>query len=179
MRPQEVLDFWFNEIEPASWWVKNSVFDDLITEKFLKFHAAAQQCELFNWRKSAQGRLAEIIILDQFSRNIYRDTAKAFSCDGIALALAQEAIAIGADKSLEPVQRSFLYMPFMHSESLSIHREAVTLFTSNGIVSNVEFEKKHKHIIDQFGRYPHRNSILNRQSTIEEINFLKQPGSSF
>ena len=179
MSYQEVLNFWFKEIEPANWWVKDSAFDNSITEKFLSIHNAAKHCELAPWRETAHGRLAEIIVLDQFSRNMYRDTPQAFACDGIALVLAQEAIAAGTDKALKPVEKRFLYMPFMHSESLVIHEKALALYQANGIDSNVEFEIKHKEIIERFGRYPHRNSILNRQSTAEELAFLSQPNSSF
>jgi len=176
---QEVIDFWFKEIEPSRWWVKDTLFDKEITIKFLQVHEAARQCELVHWRKNPSGRLAEIIVLDQFSRNMYRDTAQAFSYDGIALALAQEAIALGADKTLTPIERSFLYMPFMHSESLVIHEQAVALYKANGIDNNLDFELKHKEIIERFGRYPHRNLILNRESTAEEVKFLSQPNSSF
>ncbi len=179
MHYQEVIDFWFKEIEPSRWWVKDITFDKEITARFSELHQSAKQCELVHWRKTAQGRLAEVIVLDQFSRNMYRDTPQAFANDGIALALAQEAIADEADKKLTPLENSFLYMPFMHSESLVIHEKAVTLYQANGIASNLEFERKHKDIIERFGRYPHRNIILNRQSTDEEILFLTQPNSSF
>ena len=118
-------------------------------------------------------------MLDQFSRNVYRNTPKAFAQDPLALALAQEAIALGKDVELSPTQQSFLYMPFMHSESLLIHERAVELFKAPGMENNYEFEIKHKVIIDRFGRYPHRNEILGRESTAEEIEFLTQPGSSF
>jgi len=176
---QDVIDFWFKEIEPSSWWVKDTLFDNEITAKFLQVHQAAKQCELVHWREKPLGRLAEIIVLDQFSRNIYRDTPQAFVYDGIALTLAQEAIALGADKTLAAIERSFLYMPFMHSESLVIHEQAVALYKANGIDNNLDFELKHKEIIERFGRYPHRNIILNRESTTEEVEFLSQPNSSF
>jgi len=179
MHYQEVIDFWFNEIEPARWWVKNITFDREIIARFSELHQSAKQCELVHWRKTAKGRLAEIIVLDQFSRNMYRDTPQAFANDGIALALAQEAIALSADKTLKPIENSFLYMPFMHSESLVIHEKALALYQANGIASNVEFEGKHKDIIERFGRYPHRNIILNRESTDAEVEFLTQPNSSF
>ena len=136
-------------------------------------------CELYEWRKSAKGRLAEIIVLDQFSRNMFRGTAQAFAYDSLALALSQEAVAIEADKLLNPTERSFLYMPFMHSESLAIHERAIELYRAEGLEFNLEFEIKHKVIIDRFGRYPHRNKILGRASTKEEIRFLQQPNSSF
>ncbi|PKG84144.1 DUF924 domain-containing protein [Colwellia sp. 75C3] len=176
---QEIIDFWFTDIEPARWWIKDTSFDNDITNKFLQVHEAARQCELVHWRETASGRLAEIIVLDQFSRNMYRDTPQAFAYDGIALALAQEAIALGEDKKLSPIEKSFLYMPFMHSESLVIHEQAVILYKANGIANNLDFELKHQEIIERFGRYPHRNLILSRESTAEEVAFLSQPNSSF
>ena len=179
MTYQDVLNFWFNDIEPASWWVKDIAFDNEITEKFRQTHEAARQGELVTWRTTAPGRLAEIIVLDQFSRNMYRDTPKAFAYDGIALVLAQEAILVGVDKTLKPIEKSFLYMPFMHSESLMIHETAVALYQANGIANNLDFELQHKEIIEKFGRYPHRNIILNRKSTTEEVKFLSQPNSAF
>jgi uncharacterized protein (DUF924 family) len=110
---------------------------------------------------------------------MYRDTPSAFACDPLALALAQEAIAAGADQELNPLERNFLYMPFMHSESLAIHDIAVKLFVENGVASSIDFENKHKIIIEKFGRYPHRNKILNRKSSQEEREFLTQANSSF
>jgi uncharacterized protein (DUF924 family) len=175
----DVLYFWFNEIEQSKWWVKDPDFDELIKEKFFTLHTQAIQCELFDWRKSANGRLAEIIVLDQFSRNMFRDSPKAFSSDPLALALAQEAVALGVHLELSDTHRSFMLMPYMHSESLSIHETAVALFTQNDNQFNLDFEIKHKNIIAKFGRYPHRNAILDRPSTKEELIFLKQPGSSF
>ena len=176
---QQIMDFWFQEIEPALWWRKDDAFDALLVERFSEIHARACRCELFEWREHAEGRLAEIIVLDQFSRNMFRDSALAFANDALALALSQEAIACAADQSLTAVQRSFLYMPFMHSESLQIHEVAVELYRKNGIQSNLDFEFKHKKVIERFGRYPHRNRVLGRQSTADEIKFLTQPGSSF
>ena len=176
---QEILKFWFDEIDPSQWWSKDDAFDRLITERFADVHAQAIRCELFVWRETADGRLAEVIVLDQFSRNIFRDSPLAFAADSLALALSQEAILAGADEALSPVQRSFLYMPFMHSESLCIHRVAMDLYESNGVRSNLDFEIKHKEIIERFGRYPHRNRILGRESTAEEIRFLQQAGSGF
>ena len=176
---QEVLAFWFDEIEPEKWWKKDEDFDALLVERFSDLHARARQCELFGWRQTAPGRLAEIIILDQFSRNMFRDTPLAFANDALALALSQEAIGCGADQLLTAMQRSFLYMPFMHSESIEIHKTAVELYRKNGIGNSLEFEQRHRAIIERFGRYPHRNEILGRQSTAEEIEFLQQPGSNF
>jgi uncharacterized protein (DUF924 family) len=174
-----VLDFWFKELTPKQWFVKDEDLDLIITKKFLSLHTQASQCELNHWRETIEGRLAEIIVLDQFSRNIYRDTPQAFAQDNLALALAQEAIASGEDNSLSDQQKAFLYMPFMHSESLAIHEQAVELFNKPGLENNLDFELKHKVIIEQFGRYPHRNNILGRASTKQELVFLTQPNSSF
>ena len=174
-----VLAFWFEELEPAQWFRKDESLDTLIRARFGSVHQAAACCELWPWRATSHGRLAEIIVLDQFSRNIYRDQAQAFSCDPVALALAQEAISVGADKQLTDAERAFLYMPFMHSESLEIHDSAMELFDDNGLQQNFKHEKKHRDILQRFGRYPHRNAILGRTSTPEEEKFLTQPGSSF
>ena len=176
----DIINFWFEEIEPKQWWVKNPDFDLLLKERFGDILQMAASCELYGWRASAEGRLAEIIVLDQFSRNVYRDTPAAFEQDALALALTQEAITSGAHKALtNSDMRTFLLMPYMHSESSSIHQIAEKLFKEYAPQSNYEFELKHKAIIDRFGRYPHRNEILGRASTEEEIEFLKQPGSRF
>lgn len=177
--PQMIIDFWFEDIDKSLWWAKDVQFDRLITERFADVHGKALRCELFNWRTTARGRLAEIIVLDQFSRNMYRDSARAFAYDALALALAQEAIAVGADQELTAIQRGFLYMPFMHSESLVIHEVAMVLYKNNQIQSFWDFEIKHQAIIHQFGRYPHRNAILGRPSTPEEIDYLNTPGAGF
>jgi uncharacterized protein (DUF924 family) len=179
MNYQEILDFWFKEIEQKMWWQKSSEFDQLIVDRFGALHKKAQQSELWHWRENAKGRLAEIIVLDQFSRNIFRNSPLAFFNDNMALSLAQEAVRIGADEKLDNTEKAFLYMPYMHSESLVIHEEALIVFSKKGLEGNLDFEKKHKTIIDRFGRYPHRNKVLDRQSTAEELEFLKQPNSSF
>lgn len=176
---QKIIDFWFTELEPKQWWQKDVAFDLMIQTRFGAVHNQAKAGELFHWRETALGSLAEIIVLDQFSRNIYRDKSASFECDSMALALAQFAISKGLDSELSQIQRIFLYIPFMHSESKLIHTEAVGLFSSVGIQSNLDFEYKHKEIIDRFGRYPHRNAILGRQSTKDEIEFLKLPNSGF
>ena len=110
---------------------------------------------------------------------MFRDSPRSFACDAQALALAQEAVSVGADKLLTQIERNFLYMPFMHSESPLIHEVALELFRSNGIEGSYKYEVRHKEIIDKFGRYPHRNAVLCRKSTAAEIEFLKQPGSGF
>ncbi|MGM0783292.1 MAG: DUF924 family protein [Pseudomonadota bacterium] len=175
----EVLDFWFRELVPAQWFRKDPALDAEIARRFGQLLTAAAQGELWPWRRSAQGRLAEVIVLDQFPRNIHRDTPRAFATDPMALVLAQEAVAQGADRSLETRQRAFLFMPYMHSESLAIHDEALRLFDQPGLEENLRFERRHRDIVVRFGRYPHRNAILERESTPEELAFLEQPGSSF
>lgn len=174
-----LIDFWFNEIDSKLWFVKDVQFDQLIVERFSRLHAQAVACELYPWREQPLGRLAEIIVLDQFSRNMFRDKPEAFANDALALVLAQEAVRLGAGQHLSTAQQAFLYMPFMHSESRLIHQVAVELFSAPGLDRNHEFELKHKAIIDQFGRYPHRNTILGRQSSKQELEFLKQPNSGF
>lgn len=176
---QDVLEFWFDELTPKDWFTGGEEIDAWIEARFSNLHQSAAQGELFEWRQNAQGRLAEIIVLDQFSRNIGRNSPAAFLADPMALALAQEAVAGGFDHQLNEQQKSFLYMPYMHSESLLVHEQAVELFSQTGLEHNLDFEFKHKVIIERFGRYPHRNEVLGRTSTPEEVEFLQQPGSSF
>jgi len=178
--PEEVIEFWFNERTRKNWWKKDATFDEEIRRRFLALHRRARAGALSSWRATPAGRLAEIIVLDQFSRNMFRDSARAYSQDTQARALTREAVACGADRALPVEQRAFLYMPLMHSESAADHDEAVRLYSSHpGLEYNLKFEMKHKAIIDRFGRYPHRNQDLKRASTAEEIRFLQQPGSSF
>lgn len=179
MEFRNVLRFWFEDLKPEQWFQVDPELDKAIADKFGDIHHAATLGELEEWRDSPRGRLAEILVLDQFSRNIYRDDARAFAWDSMALCLAQEAIRRGCPQDLSSPKRAFIYMPFMHSESPKIHRQAVELYSEPGLEYNLEFEYKHKEIIDRFGRYPHRNSALGRESTPEEIEFLKQDDSSF
>jgi len=174
-----VLSFWFEELEPPQWWRADTGLDAGVRRRFGALHEAALACELFDWRATPEGRLAEIIVLDQFSRNIHRGTPRAFAADAQALALAQEAVAIGIDAVLRPPRLAFLYLPYMHSESRRIHEIAVRLFETPGLEANLAAELKHKAIIDRFGRYPHRNAALGRTSTPEEEEFLRQPDSGF
>lgn len=175
----DVIQFWFEDIEPKQRFIKDLDFDELLRAKFGETHHLATQGLLYAWREHPLDALAEIIVLDQFSRNMFRDTPKAFETDTLALVLAQEAIRKKFDKELDNSKRSFLYMPFMHSESKEIHDIALFLFDQPGLEDNFNFEVKHKDIIDRFGRYPHRNEVLGRESTAEELEFLSQPGSSF
>ncbi len=175
----QVLAFWFTELSPAQWWGKDAALDRAIAQRFGATLAAARAAELVGWRDAAPGRLAEVIVLDQFSRNIFRERPESFAADGMALTLAQEAVRGGFDRQLAVGERAFLYMPYMHSESARIHQDALRLFDQPGLENNLDFERRHHAIIARFGRYPHRNAILGRASSAEEIAFLQQPGSSF
>ncbi len=179
MRAEDVLYFWFVENGPKQWWQKSADFDALISRKFKGTYNRAIKGELSAWRKTDRGRLAEIIVLDQFARNMFRGTPRAFAADTLALVLAQEAVFLGVGERLASEMKAFLYMPYMHSESADIHVEAVELFSSGGVENNLDFELRHKAIIDRFGRYPHRNAILGRKTTKEEFEFLQEKGSSF
>ncbi len=182
MEPQTILHFWFTELTPQQHFAKDAALDDAIRTRFGATLEAAARCELFAWRATPEGRLAEVLVLDQFSRNVYRhkpQEPRAFAQDALALALAQELVANGQDRSLPLAHRSFAYMPYMHSESALIHEQAVALFSQPGMADTLRFELQHKAIIDRFGRYPHRNAILGRSSTAEELAFLSEPGSSF
>jgi uncharacterized protein (DUF924 family) len=179
MQPQSILHFWFTELTPKHHYAKDAALDDAIRTRFGPTLDAAARCELFAWRATPEGRLAEVLVLDQFSRNVYRDTPRAFAQDALALVLAQELVASGQDRSLPLPQRSFAYMPYMHSESALVHAQAVALFSQPGMEDTLRFELRHKDIIDRFGRYPHRNALLGRTSTLAELAFLSEPGSSF
>lgn len=174
-----VLSFWFSEVDPGQWFASSTEFDALIAQRFAQLLPQAAAGECWAWRSTAQGRLAEIIVLDQFSRNIYRNTPRAFAQDPMALALAQEAVAAGALGQLREVERNFLLLPYMHSESQHIHEQALPLFQQHASANSYDFERKHQAIIERFGRYPHRNAVLGRASSAEELQFLTQPGSSF
>ena len=179
MHPHAILHFWFTELTPKQHFAKDPALDETIRVRFGATLEAAAKYELFAWRATPEGRLAEIVVLDQFSRNVYRDTARAFAQDALALALAQELVASGQDRSLPLAQRSFAYMPYMHSESALVHTQAVALFSQPGMEDSLRFELRHQAIIERFGRYPHRNAVLGRSSTTEELAFLSEPGSSF
>lgn len=176
---KEIIRFWFEELEPKMWWIKSTSLDKEIQRRFGLIHRRAVAAELVDWRETAKGSLAEVIVLDQFSRNIYRDRPESFAYDGMALVLAQQAIEKSFDQQISEQQRGFFYLPFMHSESKVVHDRAVELYEALGNQDNLAFELKHREIIERFGRYPHRNNILGRQSTPEELKFLETPGSSF
>ena len=174
---KEIITFWFEETPPKKKFEKDPAFDAVIKKRFESVYWDVMNGKTKSWRETAEGRLAEIIVLDQFARNVFRDDKQAFAGDALALSLAKEAVATGADKQISDDRRTFFYMPFMHSESPEIHKEALEIFKQHGKKENLEYEIKHKKIIDRFGRYPHRNVVLGRTSTEEEKDFLKDnPG---
>ena len=179
MHFEKIIKFWFEELNPEDWWKKSEDLDRKIDSVFSEIHRTVARGETSSWRKDPMGSLAEIIVLDQFSRNIYRERPESFAYDGMALLLCQFALDRNIDSELDSDKKAFLYIPLMHSESEFIHQHAVEKFSQPGLENNLDFEIKHKNIIDRFGRYPHRNKILGRPSTAEELEFLKQPGSSF
>jgi len=168
---EDVLNFWFRTLKPSDWFRSSGDLDARIKERFEATYCQVVAGETEHWRDAPEGRLAEIIVLDQFSRNMFRGTAASFAADPLALALAQEAVRHGDDQELETSKRVFLYMPYMHSESAKVHEKALELF---GDTPNLKYEIKHKAIIDRFGRYPHRNAVLGRESTTAEIEWMKE-----
>lgn len=170
---QEILTFWFTEITPKQHFIKDLDFDALITSRFEWVYNRVVSGDTTAWSDTPEWLLAQIIVLDQFSRNMFRWDAKSFEHDHLALELAQRAVKTGMDKQLPADQRVFIYMPYMHSESRDVHATALQIFTQYGNENNLKYEINHKAIIDQFGRYPHRNEVLGRVSTPEEVEFLK------
>jgi uncharacterized protein (DUF924 family) len=179
MTPENILHFWFEEIDSSLWFAKDENFDHQVRARFSDVYDKIRNDKTSAWRETAEGSLAEIIVLDQFSRNMFRDKPQSFAADLQALQLSMEAVRKGMDQKIPILRRAFIYMPYMHSEDLEVHEEAVKLFSQLGLESNLKFELKHKKIIERFGRFPHRNEILNRKSTVEEVEFLKGPNSSF
>jgi uncharacterized protein (DUF924 family) len=175
----DILHFWFEELDPKDWWRKDDALDAKITSRFKPTYDVLREGVPASWLESPEGMLAAILVLDQFPRNMFRDDPRAFDTDAEALALAKRAIAEGMDMQLEPRQRAFIYVPFQHVEDRADQARSVELFTALGQKLNLDFAVRHKEIIDRFGRFPHRNAVLGRASTDEEAEFLKQPGSSF
>lgn len=194
------MNFWFGDLKEEEvppeelsrmWWAKDEKTDENIGVNFESDLKNAKEGRLREWENNPRGMLALIILLDQFSRNMYRDTPRAFSQDRQALELAVKGVERGFDKELYPVMRVFFYMPFMHSESLEMQDRSLGLFKdlekdftfppqlAEMLSTNRDYAERHYAIIERFGRYPHRNKILGRESTPEEFEFLKQPGSSF
>lgn len=178
MTPKDVINFWFDEANQPFWFKKNDDFDAAIRRRFADLWPQAVRAELYGWRTNLEGRLAEIIVLDQFSRNLFHNSPQAFASDGMAQVLSQEAVRQPGFADLPASWRHMLLMPLMHSESRQVHALALELFRRHA-VSALVHEEQHKAIIDRFGRYPHRNATLGRESSAEELEFLKQEGSSF
>jgi uncharacterized protein (DUF924 family) len=175
MTPETVLTFWFGQDKKA-WFAKNPAFDAEIRSRFLETYEAALLGKLDDWKNESRGALALVILLDQFPRNLFRDTARAFEGDALARAAARSIVDRGWDRALSPDERTFVYLPFEHSESLDDQELSLRLFEGN---ENFEWARRHWDIIKRFGRFPHRNAMLGRASTPEEIAFLKTPGSGF
>jgi uncharacterized protein (DUF924 family) len=188
--PDEVLDFWFGAAGSEQfgrarefWFTKSAATDDLIRNRFGASVEAALRDELQHWADGeARSALALILLLDQFTRNVFRDSARAFAGDGAALAVAKRLVADGRDRQLAPVERWFAYLPYEHSERIEDQRESLRLFgelAKEGLAEPLVWARRHYEVIARFGRYPHRNELLGRPSTAEEIEFLRQPGSRF
>lgn len=175
--PQDVIDFWFAEGSQANWWEQSEVFDNLIRSKFLELWEAACKDHLDNWMDTPEGALALIIVLDQFSRNLNRDSADAYAQDEKALKFADIAIKSGMDMALDQDQRQFIYMPLEHSENLHDQINCLSYMKERvGAGAAVIYAEKHLEVIEKFGRFPHRNKILGRQSTMAELAWLDQKG---
>lgn len=174
---RQLLDFWFKEHGKDDWFGGKAEFDAKVSARFMLTLKQAERCELFEWRDTPQGRLAEIIALDQFSRQLYRSGPDAFKNDPLALALAQEAVAQGLDMKLNAQEQQFLYMPYMHAESMIIQNEGLNLFRKLGD-EIYEFQVKHAKVIEKFGRFPKRNTALGRASTPEEVAYINESGDS-
>ena len=175
----DVLKFWFEDHGPDDWFAGKPTFDAEIAAGFAETHAAIARGEGWDWRATAAGRLAEIIVLDQFSRQLFRGRPQAFASDAMALALAQEAVSGGHHHFLPPQHRVFMLMPLMHAESAAVQAESVRLFTALGIENNLKFARAHAEVIGRFGRFPGRNAALGRVSTPEEASELAAGKAGF
>lgn len=172
---EEVLVFWFDELQPNDWFSGSPEIDAQIRQRFGEKLVAAKKGELFPWRKTIRGRLAEIIVLDQFSRNSYRNDPRAYDGDAIAVTLAQEAVVMEEKVTLNSQERSFLYMPFMHSESLIVQeKQSMVYFKEPGLEKRYRYAQEHYQTIKKFGRFPYRNKVLGRKSTQQELIYLKK-----
>ena len=175
----EVLDFWFKELPREAWFRKDATVDRTIRDRFLALYEKLSALTLDDLTTSADKALAAVIVLDQFPRNMFRDSAEAFATDSLALAIANAAIARGLDRDIAPARRIFLYLPFEHSEELSDQLRCIELTQALGDEEYARYARLHHDVVARFGRFPHRNAILGRASTPEEKAFLNEPGSSF
>ncbi|HIK40942.1 DUF924 family protein [Thermoleptolyngbya sp. M55_K2018_002] len=191
--PNDLLDFWFGAPDAADrsyeqrrklWFTKNPKTDERMRDRFLALYEQAARGDLDEWQGEPRSCLALVLLLDQIPRNIFRNTPKAFATDAKALEVSQGAIARGLDQALNPLERLFLYLPLEHSENLAHQQQCVDLMQKLAAIAPelrdpYDYALRHRDIIQRFGRFPHRNHILGRRSTSEEVEFLKQPGSSF
>ena len=175
---EDVISFWFEEISPKQQFVKDEQFDAEIKRRFGPLHASLKE-DASSFTNTPQGALATILVFDQFSRNMFRGSGEAFETDPLALSIAKNLIATGADKAMPDNHRVFVYMPFMHAEILEDQEQSVALFTELGIASNIDYAIKHLDVVREFGRFPHRNKALDRASTAEENVFINRPGTAF
>lgn len=177
--PEDVLSFWFGELQPQDWFKPHPALDSQCEQRFRLTHRELARGVPPVWRATPMARLATIVLFDQMPRNMYRGTPLAFATDGLALREASLALEAGADRGLSVDQCVFLYLPFEHSENLVDQTRSVALFTDLGDANYLDYAIRHREVIRQFGRFPHRNAILGRVSTPAEVTFLSQPGSSF
>jgi uncharacterized protein (DUF924 family) len=178
--PEEIISFWFDQTPEDLPFKKDESFDRRIRDRFGAVHRLAAAGKLGSWTATPLGCLALVVTLDQFPRNMFRGSPEAFACDGKALAVADAAIARNFDRQLAPRQRMFLYLPFQHSERLDQQHRSVALVTGlDGEPDWLKYAERHLEIIARFGRFPHRNAVLGRETTAEEAKFLRQPNSSF
>ncbi len=173
--PAQVLAFW-REAGEDKWFEKSDDFDRAIRDRFLATYEAAASWQLSDWENTPEGALALVIVLDQFPRNMFRDDPRAFAADPLALAVSERAIASGCDRKIEHALVPFLYMPLMHSEAAADQHRCVDLFEQYGNANNLKFAEIHREIIERFGRFPHRNMVLGRSLTPEEVTFLEHGG---
>ncbi len=197
-RAREVLDFWFGPLDEAGfadeahtkrWFMKDDAFDEEIRTRFAGLYEEIAAGEHTSWRDTPRGALAYVIVLDQFSRNMFRGSGKMYAEDAKAVAATKDAIVRGFDLQLQPAERTFLYMPLMHSEALHDQEACIHQFealaeslegeAARRVANNVDYAKRHRDIVARFGRFPHRNDLVERPTTDEEAEFLDQPGSSF
>lgn len=177
--PAAVLTFWFVTHNEADWFGTKPEFDAELARAFTATHAFVAAGKATAWRTSPSGRLAEIIVLDQFSRQLFRQRPEAFATDPLALTLARELVKTGGDLTLEPRRRMFVYLPYMHSEDLQVHEEAAPLFAAFGDEKFSDFERRHIETLKRFGRYPYRNAALGRPSTPEELDYIASGNGMF
>lgn len=176
---QQVLGYWFGELDRAGWFRKSEATDAAIRDRFASLHETLKSADVESLATDWRSALAAIVVLDQFPRNIHRDTPQAFASDDKALAMAEAAVALGFDQGLSVDQRLFMYLPFEHSEHLPDQDRAVELISALGDAEYTRYAEAHRDVIRRFGRFPHRNAILGRASTEAEQAYLAQPGSGF